>query len=489
MPNPAKPASGCLILFSIPFTFGGLFFVIVSLRSLHDPSFRNPWIGVGMGSLFAVIGGLIMAAGLAVLRSAKRESAVEAAYPGQPWMWRKDWAQGRAQGQSGKTVTLVWIPTLIWNGLSWTFAYAVTLHGLPPAQRMIYLFVAIFPLVGIALLVWAGLQTLRLIRFGKTSLQLQTLPASLGHNLRGTIEARLPYPLPHGIRLVLTCVNRVTSGSGNTRTTWDRIQWQDEKNLPPEQIMAGPSGSTIPVDFAIPRNLPQSDHTNPSSQMLWLLRAEADIPGANFDDTYEVPVFETRDSPNVSEWETKAQSEERSHPPSVPIRPTVRISPAPEGGTQFYFPAGRNPGAAAALTFFAFFFGCAGAGAYYLHAPAIFPIFIGFFVFLMMIIALNLWFGTARIVANGSGVSLHTSTLGLRGSKQWNASQIQSVYPKITMQSGQGGQGIAYYTVTLKDDSQHEYPLGNALRDHNEAEWICAQIQQIANLKARAISG
>ena len=191
MPNAAKRASGCLILFSIPFTFGGLFFVIVSLRSLHDPSFRNPWIGVGMGSLFAVIGGLIMAAGSAVLRSAKRESAVEAAYPGQPWMWRKDWAQGRAHGQVlGKPSPWYGSSTLIWNGLSLTFAYAVTLHGLPPAQRMIYLFVAIFPLVGIALLVWAGLQTLRLIRFGKTSLQLQTLPASLGHNLRGTIEAR-----------------------------------------------------------------------------------------------------------------------------------------------------------------------------------------------------------------------------------------------------------------------------------------------------------
>ena len=96
---------------------------------------------------------------------------------------------------------------------------------------------------------------------------------------------------------------------------------------------------------------------------------------------------------------------------------------------------------------------------------------------------------TARIVANGSGVSLHTSTLGLRGSKQWNASQIQSVYPKITMQSGQGGQGIAYYTVTLKDDSQTNIRWETRCATTTKRNGFRAQIQQIANLKARTISG
>lgn len=482
MINSAKPASGCLILFAIPFLFGGLFFAIVSYRSLQDPNFRNPWVGVVVGCVLALVGSLIMAAGFAVLRGAKRVNAVQAAYPGQPWMWRQDWAQGRALGQTGNAATMTWIFTLFWNGIAWASVFAA--RSQPPQKRVVYLFLAIFPLIGIGLFVWAVMLSLRLMRFGKTVLQLQTVPASLGRTLKGTIEARLPYPLPHGIHLVITCVNRLSSGGGNSRSTWEHILWQESKNLAPEQIMAGPSGSTIPVEFEIPRNMPVSDNSNASSQILWLVRAEADVPGADFNETYEVPVFETRESPSREEWESKVEGEQRSHPPTLPIRPTVRVSPASEGGTQFYFPAGRNVSSAVGVTLFALFFGGAGAGAYYLHAPLIFPLFVGFFVLLMVIIALNLWFGTARIIANGSGVSLYTNTLGLRGSKHWNAAQIQSIHPKITMQSG-GAQGIVYYTATITDSAGRNYSLGNAIRDHNEAEWICAQIRQIVNIKAK----
>ena len=171
--------------------------------------------------------------------------------------------------------------------------------------------------------------------------------------------------------------------------------------------------------------------------------------------------------------QAKEDLEERTHPPTAPIRPTVQISSAPEGGTQFYFPAGHNLSAALGVTFFLFLFGGAQALIFYLHAPLIFAIFFGFFVFLLLIITLNLWFGTARIVANADGVSLHTNMLGFGGSQKWAASQIQSVRPKITMQSGGGGKGIPYYTVTIIDSTGRENAIGNALSDHNEAEWIC----------------
>jgi hypothetical protein len=42
--------------------------------------------------------------------------------------------------------------------------------------------------------------------------------------------------------------------------------------------------------------------------------------------------------------------------------------------------------------------------------------------------------------------------------------------------------------VTIKDAQNHEYSLGNELRDHNESEWICEQIRQLAGVKSRAAS-
>ena len=92
--NPNKPASGCLLIAGIPFTLAGLFFAIVSLRSLDNPSFKNPEIGIAMGCAFALIGRLMMAAGFSARKSELALKATQAAYPTQPWMW--------AQGLGGR---------------------------------------------------------------------------------------------------------------------------------------------------------------------------------------------------------------------------------------------------------------------------------------------------------------------------------------------------------------------------------------------------
>ncbi len=493
MANSAKPASGCLIVFAIPFLLGGAFFAIVSYRSIGDPKFQNPGVGIAVGCGVALLGALLMMAGFKVAKSAKLTSAAQAAYPDQPWMWRDDWAQGRLKGQGGRRTAIIWVFAMLWNGIAWTMVTAALHRPMPRGQWMGYVVLAIFPLAGIALLVTALKGTIRSVRFGSTTLQLQKVPVSLGRTLQGNIDARLPYPLPHGIQMKLSCINRVSTGSGNDRSTWDNVLWQDTKTIGAEQVMAGPNGSTIPVQFEIPRDKPASDSTKPGNQILWLLRAEADVPGANFSDEYEVPVFETRESPSVAEWQTQAQAEERSHPPTAPIRPTVQISPAPEGGTQFYFPAGRNVSAAFGVTFFALLFGGIDVALFYFQGQfrplLFFGILFGLFALLLTLIAVNLWFGTAKIVANSAGISFKSSVLGMGGSKQWTAAEIQSVYPKITMQSGSGGQAVAYYTITLEDRSGHEAALGNALRDHNEAEWICLQIRQMTNIQARSMNG
>ena len=483
-PKPGHAASGCLILFGIPFAGIGLFFAIHSLRSLDNPNFKNPWIGVFAGSTFALIGALIVAAGFHAKKTEKYLSTRKGAHPTEPWLWRDDWAEGRATGRAGGSLIVLWVFTVLWNGMA---AVPVTFffqHTTAPTKPMVWVFLGLFPLIGLIALIWAIRQTVRVLRFGRTFLQLQTLPAPLGGKFRGTIDVRLPYPLPHGIQLAFTCVNRVSTGTGEERSTSEYIRWQEKKTLDPGQVLLGPQGATIPVEFDVPRDMPPSDSTDPDNQTLWLVRAQADVPGVKFDDTYEVPVFETRESPTYQDWHSKEEAKERIHPPTAPIRPTVHVSPAPEGGTQFYFPAGRNTSAAFGVTFFLFFFGVAEALIFYLHAPLIFPIFFGVFVLLLFVIALNLWFGTARIVATSDRFTLRTSTLGLGSSKQWATSQILDLYLKITMQSG-GAKGTAYYTVMLTDTTRRSYQLGNALADHNEAEWICAQLRQMANLETR----
>lgn len=474
------------MLFSLPFIGMGLFFAGMSAKNLDNPNFKNPWIGIIFGLVFAGFGALIFAAGLQSGRTQKRVNAIRAANPDSPWLWREDWAQSRANGASRYSALGLWFFALVWNAISWGAAFAVTKN--PQPNKWAYIVVGLFPAVGIFLLVTAIVQTLRQLRFGRTFLQMQSLPAPLGGKLRGTIDVRLPYPLPHGINLSLTCLNRVTSGSGKDRSTSDHIRWKDTTNLGSEYIMAGPTGSAIPVEFEIPRNMPATDHTTSANEILWLLRAEADVPGVNFDDNYEVPVFETRGSPSLADWQTHEEEEQRIHPPTAPVRGTVVVSAAPEGGTQFYFPAGRNVSSAIGVTLFAIFFGGAEVLIFVMHAPFLFPIVFGLMDLLLWFIAVNLWFGTARIVVKSDAVEVHTNLLGYHSDKRWLAGEIKAIYPKITMQSGGGSSGIPYYTITIQALNDREYPMGNALRDHNEAEWLCCQIRDIAKLKARTVS-
>jgi hypothetical protein len=464
-------AGGCLVLFSLPFIGMGTFFAVLSYRSLDNPNFKNPWIGIIGGSAFALIGLIVMLSGVAATRRLRARRAMEQSNPEQPWMWRPDWAHGRADGTSGGSAVV-----------SWVSAYAISQNPDPHRPIWAGLAIGLFCAIGIGAAVISLVQTVRFARFGKTSLALQTVPAPLGCKLKGTIDVGLPNPLPHGINLVFTCVNRVTSGSGDNRSTADHILWQEKKALGPEQIMAGPSGSTIPVEFDVPRDRQPTDHSHYDNQVLWLLRAEADVPGVDFQEQYEVPVFATRESPSLEQWETQQENLERKHPASAPTRPTVQISSAPEGGTQFYFPAGRNVSVSLWVTMFTAIFGGASYLLFHLHAPFFFAVLFSFFSLLLLLITVNLWFGTARVVVNSNGVTLSTSTLGLGGSKQWTPQQIQRIYPKMTMQSSGSGGGVAYYTVTLTDAAGRDAGLGNALRDHNEAEWICEQIRQLARV-------
>ena len=486
--NQPSQGSGCLILAGLPFAAAGLFFAVVSLHSFDDPKFKNPLIGVIVGSVFFLIGALIIVGAIAASRKARRLAAIQSANPNQPWMWNADWARGRAPGQSGGSTPLLWVMTVIWNAVSWVSVWAATQQAPRKAPPFwVYLLLALFPAIGLVLVGAAIVQTMRLARYGRTAVQLQTLPAPLGRTFRGTIEAKLPYPLPHGINLTFSCLNRLTTQSGRDRTSTDYIRWQDRKSLGTEQVVAGPIGTAIPVTFDVPRNLPPTNHTNPNDQILWMLRAEADVPGVDFDETYEVPVFQTSESPSLQDWQAKQDIEERTHPATPPIRPTVEVSPAPEGGTRFYFPAARNKTTAAAITLFTLLFAGAEGVILVAHAGFILALIFGFFVALLGAISLKLWFGTATIIANREGVKLYTNLLGLSGSKQWLPQQIQSVYPKVTMQTT-GAKGTAYYTVTIKDIHNREYSVGNALRDHNESEWICEQLRQLSNIKSRATS-
>ena len=57
------------------------------------------------------------------------------------------------------------------------------------------------------------------------------------------------------------------------------------------RLLLAPAGTCIPVEFDIPEDAYETNHEMPSDQLLWMLHAQADVPGVDYCDDFEIPVF------------------------------------------------------------------------------------------------------------------------------------------------------------------------------------------------------
>jgi hypothetical protein len=482
----AKAVAAFFFLFGLPFAAFGLWAFSQSIQLIGAPpgsqSFMYPFM---FGTVFSGVGFGLMY--LAVLGNRKyaHQLNIQALHPAEPWLWRDDWAAGRVKSNTKTNMVISWIFAVFWNLISGT----MTAFALPDAVKQkgphAY-FMLIFPAIGICLLIYAIRQTTAFIEFGKTCFEMAGVPAAVGRELKGSIQTRFPHSPDHGVHLQLSCVHRYVSGSGSNTSTNERILWRDEAELDPGRICAGPVGTTIPVSFHIPRDAQPTEKINSRDEFLWQLEATANVPGVNYHDVFEVPVFRTALTPTQDEEEAPApafgiQARQLSRPDQL----TVRVRPV-AGGTEFYFPAARNKGFALSSTIFAIVFGSIGYFLTNTKAPFIFPLCFGGFGLLIGYIALKMWLGTTRVVI-GSSLTLQSGWLGGGNVQQVAFSEIASITDRITAQQG-NGTGTPYYDIELTLRDGKKLTLGRTLRNKHETEWLVSEMRHLMGLGENAMT-
>jgi hypothetical protein len=478
-----KFASGLALLFGVPFCIAGLAVLKngITLNGVAAP----PAFAIPFGLLF-FFGGATVIGGIAWgTRKARQQARLKAENPSSPWMWRKDWAEGRADSKTRSSMITAWIFAILCNGISGMILSFRPLDAY--REKPATLILLVFPVAGVWLLVWAVRETLAWFEFGKTSFQMTAVPLVIGREMRGAIQARFPKPPEHGIRLKLSCVNRIVTGSGRDQTTRENILWREEHTVSPAELYASPTGTTIPVSFQIPFDARQTDSTDPRNAIFWMLEADADVPGVDYKDCFEVPVFRTKDTPTQAEEPRFASSEPNI---AAPAAPTIIVTPS-GAGTEFYFPAARNKGFATGITVFLGFWSGVLALIFRLHAPFIFPLVFGLFDLLLFYIVLQMWFGTSAVVVNSAGLRVR-SGIGKVG--KWNeipASEVANIEAAIRSQQG-GATGTPYYDILLTQSSGKKVTLGQTIRDKQEAEWLVTEMKKELRLspaKAAAAAG
>ena len=451
------------------------------IRQIVDTRTAQPGTLVTLGLMFTLIGFAILAAAILAPRKLKQAQQRQAEHPQEPWLWRDDWAQLRANSQTRSELKRAWIFSILWCLASAPVLFFVT--GEKLVQQPASLIALGFPMIGAALLVWAIRETLRWFEFGKTYFAMSTVPFAVGREMRGAIQTRFLRPPVHGIQLKLTCVNCTVTGSGNSQTTQEKILWRDEKTIDPQELVLGPEGTTIPVNFHVPVDARPTDSTNPRDAILWKLEADADVPGVDYKDLFEVPVFQTKDTPTE---EPRGANSADLRPPA---NPTIVVRPAAGGGTEFYFPPARNRSFAAGLSSFVLLWSAFLWLMLVKGAPFIFPLVFGLFEMLLIYGAVQLWLGTSSVLIGEQSVRVRSGILGGGRMQEIACGQVAKVQTAITAQQG-GASGTPYYDIQLVRTDGTQVTLGRTVRDKNEAEYLVAEMQKmIASQAAPAFAG
>jgi hypothetical protein len=459
--------AGCLILFSLPFTLCGGFVIFQALR--------QPWkmpeslLLAGFGSVFLLAGLGISAAGWFGSKSAAAEAARKQQFPDQPWMWRDDWAAGHIKEYGGAQTIAIWVFAIIWNAISWPVAMIIR----PEIEKgnKVVLFALLFPLVGIFLFIAAIRQTIQRMKFGKSICHIDSIPIKPGHRFRGELELRTDLSPQSGYRFQLTNIRAVTSGSGKNRSTHESTLWEDERIVDPSGAMRSPVGTRVPFELIVPPDAQTTDATDSNDRYYWRLSASADLPGVDYEATFELPVFSTGEPVDVHEFAAYQQSHrvEAAHH-ELPQDCGVVATPLATGGEEFRLAAKKTFSGVLGSLFFLGAWNAAIWAMIHFHVPWGIPAVFGALDLIFIFGTIDYLFGRSTIEADRAGIRVRRTRLGFGSTRTFEEPRIESI--DVLGQSGGGGT----FTVTLKLKDGGKPFIANYLTTRGTADVLAAKM-------------
>jgi hypothetical protein len=494
MTHPSQGGAVFLTLFGLPFAGAGLAFIYTQLVVRGNHSTFEMVAAVLFGSVFVCIGGGLIYAAVSGYNRMQKQAAVEESNPLTPWLWRTDWAERRAESQNKKGWIALWVLAILCNLITLPFLPGIVQQFARDRNPGVLLLL-LFNLLGVILLIKAVRATIRHRRFGDTYFEFDALPFSPGERVGGRIHLQLDTSVEHGIDLRLTCVRRIVTGAGKSRNTSQVVLWQADQNVSAGAVQPGPLGRAIPVDFTAPRDSPFTNHDNPNDQVLWLLHAQADVPGVDYKDDFEIPMFRSATSAGPASefgartatrtanfgFETTPACSVDSGEVPQPAQTKVVVSTG-SGGTEFYFPPFRNPARALILLLVAAIWSGVLYAMYRNHAPVLFFVVFGLSDLFLVFAFLQATFGSARISVRSGEICSRRGLLGIGGTRRFQTSEVASLVPVVSMQQG-GNSGTAMHAIRMRLKSGGKITLADEIDSRQEARWVVSQIETLAGLK------
>ena len=210
---------------------------------------------------------------------------LQATHPDQQWLWRSDWAAGRADDSGRRKMRIIWLFAILLTGMSAPLFFVVP-KSIAANHNDIAVLSLVLPAAGIGLIYSAINATKRWRKFGQSSFVMTCVPCAVCRGVVGTITFQKTFQTGVEFSLELTCIRRArNNGSdGRTRMNTDDV-WSDIKKARLD------AGGTVPVEFQLPANALETDIQTSDRQITWRLNVDAPVPGTACKASFDVPVF------------------------------------------------------------------------------------------------------------------------------------------------------------------------------------------------------
>jgi len=326
----------------------------------------------------------------------------------------------------------------------------------------------LFPAIGMGLLWWAVSRTLEWRRFGAAPLTLDPFPGSIGGHVGGMIDVNVPFDSSIHFSLTLTNLHSYVTGSGDSRSRKESPKWQDSQVA---HSTSGPGGTRLSFRFDVPDNLAESDaDQHEESYDLWRLNLKAELPGADIDRDYEIPVYATAEqSSRLSNFSiNEAQSEQRKIDLDV-IRNMVDLEHGVSGKSMVY-PMFRNLGSGISGLFFGGVFSAIG---WFLFDQEGHLFMGGMFGVVGMVIVLSSFyflFNSLEITQSGDSIQTVRRILGFPVKKrEMQRSDFLRFDKKSSMSTQSGTKHVMHYTLHAIQRGGQKLVLGEGFKGASQA--------------------
>jgi hypothetical protein len=275
--------------------------------------------------------------------------------------------------------------------------------------------------------------------------------------------------------VIVSNIRRVTTGSGKNSSTSENVIWQEATTLPSSRLSLGMNGVTVPLTFNIPLDAEPCDDSNSRNCVLWRVEVSAQLPGIDYSQNFEVPVFRTEATPVHDEEVEAIEERSRARVRATPVdTKRMVMEQSISSGTKFTFPPPMKGTAATALAvLLALILGA--ATVVYFDVVNCFTVGAGLICLLIGAAVIFATGHSSYVLVESGNVTARHRLLGMSWGKTFRAEEITDVVPVVG--SSNSGSGKATYGIGVKTADGRSYTVSLFGMEKPEAEWIAEKIR------------